>query len=149
MMKMTTWRTWPGAAMALAAVVGLVTLAGCGGGGSTKAPTTLSLSGDHIQTTTLVAGMSELCGVVGDTKTEPALVKTTYFDGPYPDMHLLAAIVSGTERAKLLAGMETFERDALLPTLPPTSGADAAALYKLGAADLTRLRVKLASCPNA
>jgi len=132
-----------GAAIGLLAVC---SLAACGGGSSTKAPTSLSLSGQKVPVTQVTTGLSNLCVLLKTFKTDPTASKATYFDGPYVPLHVLAAALKTPESNNLLNAMETYERDLLMNPAPPATVTAGAALVTSAQNGLRSLKVNPPSC---
>jgi len=137
------WRPIAGAAIGLLAVC---SLAACGGGSSTKAPTSLSLSGQKVPVTQVTTGLSNLCVLIKTFKTNPTASKGTYFDGPYVPLHVLAAALKTPESNNLLNAMEAYERDLLMTPAPSSTVTAGAALVTSAQNGLRSLKVNPPSC---
>jgi hypothetical protein len=132
-----------GAAIGL---LGVCSLAGCGGGSSHKAPTSLSLSGQKVPVTQVTDGIGNLCVLLKTFKTDPTASKGTYFDGPYVPLHVLAAALKGPQSANLLAAMEAYERDLMMNPAPASTFTAGTALVTSAQNGLRSLNVKPATC---
>ncbi len=143
---MTSRRTRRSGASAVLTVLAVAGLSACGGGGSSKPPTNLSLSGAKLPVSTLTTGLKSLCTVVSDAQSSPANAKTTYFGSAYNPLHQLAAVLHGSQSDDLLRAMEAFERSVL--ATPPGSDAAAKAqtLQSLVTTDLRSLKVTPPKC---
>jgi len=137
------WRPVAGAAIGL---LGVCSLAACGGGSSNKAPTSLSLSGQKVPVTQVTTGISNLCVLLKTFKSDPTASRGTYFDGPYVPLHVLAAALKAPQSTNLLAAMEAYERDLLMNPAPPSTVTAGAALVTSAQNGLTSLKVKPPSC---
>lgn len=130
----------------VALVVALGVLAGCGGGGGSTPPKSLSLHGEAIPVTTLTTGLKQLCTVTHEA-LNAATAKTAYFSGPYNSLHQLVGIVGGSRGSDLLTAMETFER-GVLGASPDgaTTVKDANTLLGLVNSDLQSLKLQAVKC---
>jgi hypothetical protein len=132
-----------GAAIGLFA---LGALAGCGGSSSTKAPTSLSLSGQKVPVSQVTTGISNLCVLLKTFKSDPTASKGTYFDGPYAPLHVLAAALKGPQSTNLLSAMEGYERDLMMTPAPASTTTAGTALVASAQNGLRSLNVKPPTC---
>ena len=125
-----------------AGVLALAVLgAACGGGshGASGPPTALPLPGaGPIPVSQLTSAASQMCGIVAQSRSDPAHVLDPFYRGPHDTLHLLAAVAHAshpTQAQSLLDVMLTYEGDIAATPPPASTGAAAAAL--LGAVDTT------------
>ena len=137
------WRPLTGAAIGL---LGLCSLAACSSGSSNKAPTSLSLSGQKVPVTQVTTGVSNLCVLLKTFKSDPTASRSTYFDGPYQPLHVLAAALQGTQSDDLLRAMEAYERDLLMTPAPAATVTTGNALVASADGGLRSLKVKPPTC---
>jgi hypothetical protein len=145
MTRRTTRGTWPGAAAAASAAFALVLLAACGGGGTKTTPKALSLHGVQIPVTTLTTGLKGMCTVTHQAQN-PTAAKTTYFAGPYGNLHQLAGVLHGSQTTDLLNSMAAFERDVVGTVGATSTVQDANNLLGLVDRDLQSLKISPIKC---
>jgi hypothetical protein len=137
---------WRPMAVAAIGLLGLCLLAGCGGGGSKKAPTSLSLSGQKVPVVQVTSGITSLCTLLKTFRTDPTASKGTYFDGPYSPLHVLAAALKTPQSTNLLQAMEAYERDLMMNPAPASTFTAGTALLTSAQSGLHSLKVQPANC---
>jgi hypothetical protein len=131
---------------AVIGLLGVCSLAACSSGSSNKAPTSLSLSGQKVPVTQVTTGISNLCVLLKTFKSDPTASRSTYFDGPYAPLHVLAAALKGAPSNDLLSAMAAYERDLLMNPAPAATVTTGNALVASADSGLRTLKVKPPTC---
>jgi hypothetical protein len=125
----------------------MVAVAACSGG-SSGAPSSLSLSGEQVPITQVTSAYSQMCTISSQAQSDAAATAAP-FAGAEGGLNVLATVLAkdhGQESQRLLAALSTFQADILATPPSGTSGQAAANLLATAKQGLQALKITPPTC---